>query len=364
MGRQTISHEPAQFRSEGLTITCTVCAVQDIADGSVAFLIRSSRADQHVENWHTFAAGSLISLETLRNAQQCFAEQFARNLRGLAESHVFPSVLISNPIGNANPICVVAGVDLSNPITLVHPELLRFLCAQMQPHPSEYGGQNLGPATFQLRIQFGSVVLNQVVYASPNASHGFMCVLGNDFRDALRDLDWQLSRKLVEDNVAKAYRLGTKGRENTVLLIGSYQREDREQLSEISGILFSRGYRSLILDEFPDISDHSLEQKLLFLSSISKFALCMDSSASGHYVELSICARFGVITALLANGEKPSTAMLYDLKVRNRFAEVFDLCNDDIGVTIDKVLVWAAQISTEKKSLYDDLYPWRPRSST
>lgn len=256
----------------------------------------------------------------------------------------------------------MAGVDLDNPITRVHSDLLRSLGVQIQPKVANDDGRNLESSTIRVRIQFGSEILDQIVYASPSSSHGFMCILGNDFRDVLRNLNWQLSQKLVEDNIAKAYRLGTEGRDNTVLLIGSYQREDRKLLSKIAGLLFDRGYRSLILDEFPDVSDHSLEQKLLFLSSISKFVLCMDPSAAGHYVELLICARFGLITAVLTNGGKASTAMLYDLKVRNQFAEFFAVHNDDIDGTIDRVLAWTAQASAEKQTLYNDLYPWRLRS--
>lgn len=358
---QTTDHEPVQFQSEGLTIISLICETKTLEDGSTAFLIRSSYLGRHAENWHTSAAGSPISKDILRNAQKHFAEQFALDLRGLAKSPAFPLVYLSNPTDDAQQLRVIASVDLESPITLIHPDLLRVLNIQRPPGTETHKHPSFGVPTFQLRIKFGNKTLDQAVHALPRMSQGFMCILGNDFRDAMRDLDWQLCQKLVEDNTTKAYRLGAQARENAVLLIGSYQGKNRELLSKIAEILFNKGYRGLILDEFPDIPDNSLEQKLLFLCAISKFVLCIDTSPAGHYVELSICARFGIITALLTNSDdgKESTAMLYDLKVRNRFAEVFIFDQDDIKETIDKVLSWASGACAEKRTFYDSIYNWR-----
>lgn len=354
------SPEPITFQSEGLTVTSVVLEKRSEADGTRTFVIRSSSGLRHQDNCHSFGPGVLITNDGLRAAQQWFAQQFARELRGFIGADAYPRVDISNPATSGHPIGALAIVELDSPVTFVHPVLLGVLGAQVLPAGIENGG--LGDQSARVRVRFGDQEIDLDVRALPSSSQGAMCVLGKDFCNSLRQLDWRLYHRLIDDNVEKAYRFGAHARENGVLLLGSYQASNRELLSKIGNALFENGYRGVMLDEFADISDNSLEQKLLFLSAISKFVLCLDTAPAGHYVELSICARFGVVTALLTNNQDgmASSAMLYDLSVRNRFMRAFAFNPNNIDDAVRRTISWADEAGREKIQLYNEIYAkWR-----
>src|SRR5690606_22546542 len=131
---------------------------------------------------------------------------------------------------------------------------------------------------------------------------------------------------IVPSQVNQVYQYAMSGRSNLVLLIGCFSKEERSKLGLVKDLLFNMGYQAVLLDEFPDAADHSLDQKMMFLASLCKFVICLDSRPAGHYLELDHCVRFGLVTAIVVNMENGSdltSAMLWDIESRSPYCKKF-----------------------------------------
>lgn len=136
-------------------------------------------------------------------------------------------------------------------------------------------------------------------------------------------------------------------------------------MDRLKDLLFDLGYQAILLDEFPDPEDYSLDQKMMFLASLCRFVVCVDSRPAGHYSELDHCARFGLVTAVVVgwNGKSELTsAMLWDIESRNRHCKKF-VVEGELGRNfLEGIIEWADVAYQEKARYYNERYAeWRGR---
>lgn len=344
------------FKFEGLEIKSSVVKSEVGRGGSVAFLIRSSLDHRSTKNWHNFSEPSLVNDASLLEAQKNFARSFALNIRGVDHSrNIALPVIHVTSVESDRSITAVASVDLNSDETFVTPEVLLMLGLAANP---EYR------TSHEALLEFGGSRIKCKVVCAPSRD-GRFCVLGSDFVTSLRVEDWRLYQKLLDHDVDIVYRSALQSRPNSALLIGSFG-QGRPLLDRAAERLFELGYRPVFLDDFQDIPELSLDQKLSFLSSITGFTLCVDEVPAGHYTELSMCANLGVVTALLSNerfGDRASSAMLYDLHIRNRFLKNFVYSLEDFEPRVSEAVDWAVSASDDKSKLYNSIYPWRSQNA-
>lgn len=346
------------FEFEGLQIESTVVRSEKGRNESIAFLIKSSFGNRATENWHNFMDPSLISDSSLLEAKRNFARLFAQSIRGVEHSRNIAVPLIRLTSKETQKcVKVIVSVDLNRTETVVSKELLFLL--GIGPSTASKSEAQYGEV-YELLLGFGDEDIGCGVVCAPIDS-GVPCVLGSDFVATLRAANWRLYQRLLDHDVDIAYRSALYSRPNSVLLIGSFG-DGRALLDRAGARLFGLGYRPVLLDDFSDIADLSLDQKVLFLSSVTGFVLCVDEVPAGHYTELSMCANLGVVTALLSNqrfGGRASSAMLYDLHLRNQFLKNFSYSLDGFEQGIDEAVAWASSEAKRKSDLYNSIYPWR-----
>lgn len=341
-----------EFEFEGLRISSRVVRCENNPNGGVSYLIESRLGGRSVQNYHTTSEWC-----TVPPAQQRFAKLFALRLRGIATSSgvAAPLIQIKKADGDWSAHLPCA-LDFDRPNTSIDRSVM-LACGLMPQNQVEPGTDAELPASIPLRAKCGEAEFS--CEAAVSGNQRAPCIVGQDIISLFRAMGPRKYYQFVGHEISWAYRKASEARESCVLLIGSFSTQGKAELERVQEHLFSRGYRGLLLDEFNDVADQSLDQKMMFLASLCRFVICLDAGPAGHYVELEHCARFGLVAALMVgSGGKPSSAMLLNLESQNRYLKIFP------GDTpFDPVLTWAEKRAIEKASDFNKLYHWREGSA-
>ena len=354
------------FCFEGLEIESSVIEDKCLDDGGRAFLIQSSCNGRVATNWTSCGLGISNFDKVVTSSQEANAKRFARELRGVQPPMppAFVGLRFQPSTTDTWSATFMSAVNLDLETTLVAREIAEF-CKFPRAGTSHQLTDRYGNVVHAdgllARIKFGDLEFEQEVCAL-ELGDGPMCVVGQNMVTYMRNLGADAYYRFVDHDVSRLHRDALRGRFNSVLLVGPFGEEGRRALSELRQILFDRGYRGVLLDEFPDAPDQSLDQKLMFLASLCRFVICVDSSAAGHYLELELCARFNLVTAVItAAGYRGrlSSAMLYDLELRSPYLKAFDCASDNVPGAVGQIIEWAENTAEQKSIDYDRIYDWR-----
>jgi len=261
-----------------------------------------------------------------------------------------------------NGIRMIAGVNLATPATLLGPEILespRFGFTRL----GKYTLQNLDGSMaeaplYGVRIKYGSYDIETYAVVSYHGSPA--CILGGDFfQKILRGKEY-LIQELVADEHQRLLATAARCKKRYVLLAGSYG-SHRGRLDGIKSALRSIGLVGLVLDEYPDIEEQSLAEKMVTYAAVSRFVIVDDFVPSGHIDELAICHERKFITAVLRLGGRATTAMQADLADDVTFIKEFAYAGDDeLEVTALQAANWAnGAVAERAKSLNRRYSAWR-----
>jgi hypothetical protein len=185
---------------------------------------------------------------------------------------------------------------------------------------------------------------------------GLPCIVGGDFiQQASRT---ELIFELLDREHWRALRNVARCKKKVVLIIGKYG-DHRARLEQIEKLLADRGYQGLLLDNFPDIEEQSLPEKMVLFASIARFVLCDDSAPSGHIDELRICSEMRFTTAILRPLGRASTAMHADLAVHVDYMCAFQFEEQTFDQALVDALRWAEEKVLERSASFNRLYGWR-----
>jgi hypothetical protein len=103
-------------------------------------------------------------------------------------------------------------------------------------------------------------------------------------------------------------------KERAVLILGSFKESGRERINRIRQYLVSLGYLPVLVDEYPDIEEQNLAQKVTTLGLASRFVIVEDSEAAGQLYELgAVCKANDLLTVIVR--ERPA-GELYDSRYK------------------------------------------------
>ncbi len=165
-------------------------------------------------------------------------------------------------------------------------------------------------AVHRTRFWFGKRMFETDVVA---VTTGSCCVIGSDLMLQAAGENGRFLYDLFMTDIVRALAGAARSKEQTVLILGSYGETGRQRLGEIRRVLDGLGLEGIILDDFVDIRQQSLFEKMLMFSSFARFLICDESMASGHLIELKACADIGSVTAILRNQGKAVTWMNSDI---------------------------------------------------
>lgn len=182
------------------------------------------------------------------------------------------------------------------------------------------------------------------------------CIVGGHFVQSVARTEHLF--ELLDPEHWRALRSVARCKKKIVLIIGKYG-DHRGRLEQLQKVLADRGYQGLILDDFPDIPEQSLSEKMVLFASIARFVLCDDSAPSGHIEELRICSEMRFTTAILRSEGRASTAMQADLSMSVDYMHVFEFSGSELEDTAIAALGWAEEKVRERAAAFNRLYGWR-----
>lgn len=145
-----------------------------------------------------------------------------------------------------------------------------------------------------------------------------------------------------------------------VLILGKYG-DKRERLQLIKAALADKGLMGLILDEYPDIEEQNLTEKMVTYATICRFVVADDVAPSGHIKELEICHDLKFITAVLRERGMASTAMQADISDEVLFIKDFGYePESDLTRVVHDAANWASETVIERSKTLNRKYSsWR-----
>lgn len=353
-----------QYVLRGIEVTSEVVKDEQLEPKSRALVIRSSclskrwgvRTQDHSytcpSEWEEFES----SFEQTR--QQAAETLVKTELGELPEKGV--PLLVVELIGPAGqrmtPACAV---DLSFSPSLLSPELINFLGFERteQLYCETTNGQLSHIPLYKGRVRFGDY---QTETTFLPATYNGPVVLGGDFfQRALRGKEGQISELIMPDHF-RTLMNAARCKKKYVLIVGSYGVQ-KERLKEIKEALGGAGLTGLILDEYPDIEEQTLAEKMVTYAAISRFVIADDSAPSGHIKELDICHDLKFITAVLRPKGRAATAMQADIGDEVSYIREFDYEKaPDIQKLIKEVVTWADETVNQRAQTLNRKYSaWR-----
>lgn len=356
---------PKTFRVHELDVLSEVVTVHNLSDGARAFHVKSSCRNSSQTNVMTVYMNPSHSQEQLEVELEKFrlnmAEELAKAELGIAPPKAkYLGVRIARPDGDSWSSWMLSIVDLRSSVTRVMRDVVEGLGLPLSSEKATVLGPHGEAAQvplYQAKFQIEGKELKATVLA---VDMGLPCVVGADLLEsAVESIDTLYD--LFADEISRALRNAAKSKKRTVLIIGPYG-EEIDQLKQVQSILRALGYRGILLQDFPDIEEQSLPEKMMLYGSISRFVICLDIKPSGHNTELETCVRAGFVTAVLRPGGKPSTWMQADIVRNHHFIEAFPYTEGTLLDSVKPAVQWAEKKVQELAANYDSTYPWRNRN--
>jgi hypothetical protein len=264
---------------------------------------------------------------------------------------------LAGPTGQRmTPACAV---DLSFSPSLLGPEFIEILKLERtgQLFCEIVNGQITHIPVYRGRVKFGE---HEAETTFLPATYNGPVVLGGDFfQKALRGKEGLITELVMPDHF-RTLANAARCKKRYALILGSYG-ERRERLKLIKEALTKMGLVGLILDEYPDIEEQTLTEKMVTYASICRFVIADDIAPSGHIKELDICHDLKFTTAVLRLKGRASTAMQADIGDEVSFIREFDYEDEaEIGQVVEQAAAWASEaVSQRSQSLNRKYSNWR-----
>ena len=301
------------------------------------------------------SAGNLADIVEMNRRQQ--VEKILKIESGeLSEERTsFLRLQIQGPTGKT--INTIGIPDLSVSPSLLGSDLIQSL--ELKPlERHSFQEQSISLPLFKVTISCGPLRIETSIAPSQHGSPA--CILGGDFfQKALKGKE-NLIQELIMPNHYRALANAARCKKQYVLIAGTYGAH-RARLDEIKQTLASLNFVGLILDEYPDIEEQSLAEKMVTYASICRFVLVDDFVPSGHIFELAICQERRFVTAVLRSHGMAATAMQTDIAAEVSFIRTFDYESDaEFKEAVVKAASWANEAVNERaKRLNREYSGWR-----
>jgi hypothetical protein len=261
---------------------------------------------------------------------------------------------------NGKKMTPASSCNLGISPTLLGADFIKILGLKRssESYYQQHGQQLMTIPLYTAWIKFGDYQAETLVAPS---EHGVpACILGGDFfQKALAGYEERIIELLMPDHL-RTLAGAARCKKKYVLITGKYG-EHRSRLDQIKKQLASLGLIGMILDEYPDIEEQSLAEKMVTYASICRFVIVDDFLPSGHINELGICHERKFITAILRLKGRASTAMQSDISEEVGFIKsfVYEL-SDAFEKAVDLAAQWANTAVEERaKKLNREYSSWR-----
>jgi hypothetical protein len=167
-------------------------------------------------------------------------------------------------------------------------------------------------------------------------------------RMAIRDRGSRRIGEFIED-VSNRY----------VLVLGDYSTEGRQRLALIREAVEVRGYKTMLVDEVPEMPQYDLRHKVNMLAGICRFVVVDDSSKAGHIAELQMIDSDRVIAGILRLEGSDTSYMNRGLSATSRVITEVTYTPASLDDAVAHLTTWAEETRTALEAFFTQAYPWR-----
>jgi len=270
----------------------------------------------------------------------------------------FPLKYKINLIGPKKQFKTEAPADTCSQISIASGELLEFLGYKennLQTAEIRFLSSNHWMAKkARVKVISESKTINLDMYVIPGGLKSKDVILGADFLKAVNFLP-----RYIKD-FSHLYNLIKKSRHKCVLILGD-DRKNLKLLYQIKECLRNRGYEGILLKDYPDIEEQSIEEKMSLFGHLAKFVICENSIPSGHIDELNICTRNRLVTVILQKESiiGGATWMQACYPIDFAFVKKFFYNTNSFNTVIDKAVKMAESLVAKKKRALNKEYKYR-----
>ena len=342
-----------EYQISGIRIKSEVLKDQFIPDhGGMRWLVIRSSCDSH--RWGTRTQDysySCISTspefrDNFESARRHAAETLVKTETGEIPEGGMKFLVPEIHGPNGRKITPLSAANLSFAPTFLAQEIIDSL--ELVPQNNFYLGIDGGDPLplFKAKIIFGKYQIETSIAAGNHGSPA--CILGGDFFQKVLNGGQDLVNELLLSDHYRTLANAARCKKRYVLIAGRYG-DHRPRLEIIKKSLEVLGFVGLILDEYPDIEEQSLAEKMTTYAAISRFVIVDDFVASGHLSELEICRERKFITGVLRFQGQATTAMQADIDSEVAYIKTFEYDSfNDFQDCVLRASAWANAAVAER----------------
>jgi hypothetical protein len=309
-----VDYQPnKEYEISGINVNSEIIKDELLPDASARVVVVKSSCQS--ERWgiraqtHSITIYNHTSLEdpakSLEQSRHHAAELLAKTELGeIPEKGIsVMGVEIHGPTGKKINAIAIADIGISP--TLLGREIIDVLTLESagKHYFQESGVEVKRVPLFKARIGFGPYECETLIAPSDHGSPA--CILGGDFFQKLLLHRQELIQELLMPDHYRTLANAARCKRKYVLIAGAYG-EHRPRLIRIKEKLKSLGFEGLVLDEYPDIEEQPLAEKMVTYASICRFVIVDDFAPSGHINELGICHERKFVTGVLRFRGRPT----------------------------------------------------------
>jgi len=251
-------------------------------------------------------------------------------------------------------------IDTGADKSMISPDVLKEAGIEIK-NDSPFVVQTVNGTVIAYSVKVKIIAEGKKITLIPTVFHGtpLPLLLGMDFIKATGYLPLYLKQFSV------LYRYIQKYRKNCVLIIGNDTDKDSLlRLQKIQDKLRSLNYEGILLKDYPDIQEQTIEEKLNLFGSVARFIICENSFYSGHIDELSICARNRFVTVIMQETGRYTTYLQMCYPIDFSFIKKIEYNLDTMEDSVAKAVQIGESLVVRRKRELNKVYKFRKDALT
>jgi hypothetical protein len=340
-----------------IQITAEVIESRQLDSGALEVTVRTGCPDQDNDNHYQTNTTTLTDVSggaQLEDFMRSCAAWLRRLLWEKPQVRIYVAELLKT---TGDIISLPCTIDVSQPNTFIHPMFVEASAAPLVGVFRPPEDPQIALPMHLIRLRFGKRVIE---VSAISAAKGWHSILGGALVQQAAEGDLSVLYEVFLTDLMRALGTAARAKRKTVLILGSYSKEGRERMNRTREALETKGFVGVQLDDFADIHQQSLFEKMLMFGSLSRFLICDDSISSGHLMELKAAADIGFVTIILRPEGRSATWMNAEIAKGRDYMRVFPYKKTEEFLEIMNIATeWAEQKVAERVEYHNREYPWR-----
>lgn len=258
-------------------------------------------------------------------------------------------------LGPAKKVKIEGIIDTGADKSLISPDILKEAGIEIKKD-SPFVIRTIDGTMIAYSVKVKIIAEGKKITLMPTVFQGATVplLLGMDFIKAAGYLPLYLKQFSV------LYRYIQKYRKDCVLIIGNDTDKDSLlRLQRIQDKLRDLNYEGILLKDYPDIQEQTIEEKLNLFGSVARFIICENSFYSGHIDELSICARNRFVTVIMQEVGRYTTYLQMCYPIDFSFIKKIEYSMDTLEDSVAKAVQVSESLVVRRKRELNKVYKFR-----